>query len=111
MATPNAAGVAALIVSQYGDFKDKGKEGHMSPGRLEHELQQAANNQECPDPATVVYPMPPGPGLPLTATCQGGAGQPMSSLRAWSMGSMGGSPHWGAVGRRKGRFYRRGPEE
>ena len=74
MATPNAAGVAALIVSQYGDFKDKGKEGHMSPGRLEHELQQAANNQACPDPATVMYPMPPGPGLPLTATCQGGAG-------------------------------------
>ena len=74
MATPNAAGVAALIVSQYGDFKTKGKVEHMPPGHLEQALQQAANNQACPDPATVTYPMAPGPGLPNAATCQGDSG-------------------------------------
>jgi subtilisin family serine protease len=65
MATPNAAGVAALIVSQYGD-------PHMSPTRVESILQTTANNQPCPDPKTVVQ----GGGVTFpTATCQGGIGQ------------------------------------
>ena len=46
----------------------------MSPGRLEQALRQSANNQACPDPATVLYPMPPGPGLPMTASCAGDPG-------------------------------------
>jgi subtilisin family serine protease len=72
MATPNVAGVAALIISQYGDFTPSNQnKPHMSPTRVETILQTTANNQPCPDPNTVVA----GPGLnPPTATCQGDTG-------------------------------------
>ena len=65
MATPNAAGVAALIISQYGN-------PHMSPTQVEQILQISANNQPCPEPNTVRQ----GPGLPDAefATCQGNTG-------------------------------------
>jgi subtilisin family serine protease len=60
MACPNAAGVCALIISQYGDFttNGNGRKPHMSPQQVESILQQTANNQPCP-PAT---------------TCDGGDG-------------------------------------
>jgi hypothetical protein len=72
MATPNTAGVAALIVSQYGDFTPSNKnKPHMSPTEVEQILQITANNQPCPEPRTVVA----GPGInPPTATCQGDVG-------------------------------------
>jgi subtilisin family serine protease len=72
MATPNAAGVAALIISQYGDFSSSNpNKPHMSPTTVEQYLQQSANNQPCPQPKTVTQ----GPGLDFaTATCQGGTG-------------------------------------
>lgn len=77
MATPNAAGVAALIISQYGDFTpDNSKKLHMPPTTVESILQITANNQPCPDPNTVVYPLntrPPGT-FEGTATCKGEAG-------------------------------------
>jgi subtilisin family serine protease len=65
MACPQAAGVCALIVSQYGDFtpNGNGNKPHMSPQQVEAKLQQTANNQPCPD----VYVEP-------TQTCQGNAG-------------------------------------
>lgn len=64
MACPNAAGVCALIISQYGDFTpDNSKKLHMSPQAVESILQQTANNQPCPD----VYVVP-------TQNCQGNAG-------------------------------------
>jgi subtilisin family serine protease len=63
MATPNAAGVAALIISQYGD---------LSPTTVESYLQISANNQPCP-PGKTVLTGPGNPGGP-TATCQGGTG-------------------------------------
>jgi subtilisin family serine protease len=67
MATPNAAGVAALIVSQ---------NGHMSPTKLESLLQKTANNQPCPDQRTVTQSLNPSVDqVPATATCQGGTGQ------------------------------------
>src|ERR1051325_4389366 len=51
MACPNAAGVCALIVSQYGDFTpDNSNKPHISPQRVEAYLQQSANNQPCPEP-------------------------------------------------------------
>jgi subtilisin family serine protease len=79
MAAPNAAGVVALIISQYGDFTaDNSQKLHMSPTRVEAILQITANNQPCPEPNTVVYPLnvpPRPPGVfQGTATCNGGAG-------------------------------------
>jgi lantibiotic leader peptide-processing serine protease len=72
MATPNVAGVAALIISQDGDFTPSNKnKPHMSPTSVESILQITANNQPCPSPKTVTQ----GPGLPFaTATCQGYTG-------------------------------------
>ena len=73
MATPNTAGVAALIVSQYGDFSTGGNPNkiHMSPTQVESYLQTSANNQPCPEPKTVTQ----GPGFSfVTATCQGDTG-------------------------------------
>ncbi len=70
MATPNAAGVAALIISQYGDFTpDNSRKAHMSPQAVEAILQRTANNQACVDnvgPAFVRFG--------LVAECQGEAG-------------------------------------
>jgi subtilisin family serine protease len=85
MATPNAAGVAALIISQYGDFTpDNSKKLHMSPQRVESYLQQSANNQPCPEPNPVNYvlaipvgPFPAGspvPGVQPDQRCQGDTG-------------------------------------
>jgi subtilisin family serine protease len=60
MACPQAAGVCALIISQYGDFTpDNSNKLHMSPQRVESILQQTANNQPCP---------------PAPTTCDGGDG-------------------------------------
>ena len=89
MATPNAAGVVALIISQYGDFTpDNSRKAHMPPQAVESILQQTANNQPCPTPRTVNYvtviPVPIGPpdpplppGTPVgepDQRCQGNAG-------------------------------------
>jgi subtilisin family serine protease len=71
MATPNAAGVAALIISQYGDFPSSPNRAHMSPTTVEQYLQISANNQPCPPGRTTIA----GPGFALlTATCSGDVG-------------------------------------
>jgi subtilisin family serine protease len=77
MATPNAAGVAALIVSQYGDFTpDNSRKAHMSPQAVEAILQRTANNQPCPEPnsqtVTIIYA--DGTRETITTTCKGEAG-------------------------------------
>jgi subtilisin family serine protease len=82
MACPNAAGVCALIVSQFGDFTTNGNKTHMSPQRVEAYLQQTANNQPCPDPDVVnfftVFPVGTLPTGSLVGEpnqrCQGEAG-------------------------------------
>lgn len=83
MACPNAAGVCALIISQYGDFTpDNSQKPHMSPQHVEAILQQTANNQPCPEPNEVTYflaspPFPantPVPGVLPNQRCQGGGG-------------------------------------
>jgi subtilisin family serine protease len=75
MATPNAAGVAALIVSRYGDFSGYGRgRWHMDPDQLERSLENSANAQPCPNPRTVNYAVPPGLFIFDFATCQGGQG-------------------------------------
>ena len=78
MATPNTAGVAALIISEYGDFSNNPNKIHMSPTQVEQYLQISANNQPCPTPKTVTQGpgvgfLPGGTAFP-TATCQGDTG-------------------------------------
>ncbi|MDP9352391.1 MAG: S8 family serine peptidase [Chloroflexota bacterium] len=72
MATPNAAGVAALIISQYGDFETKSPQmGHMPPTEVESILQITANNQPCPEPGTFTG----GPGFTSADNdCEGNTG-------------------------------------
>jgi hypothetical protein len=89
MATPNAAGVAALIVSRYGDFSDgnrnngngnsngngngkqrgsndEGSKPHLRPELVERYLLGSAAPLPCPSPGTVVYG---GPYPYETSTC------------------------------------------
>lgn len=66
MATPDVAGVAALIVSQLG-------RPHMAPGDVEKILVGTATPLACPDPPTVTYDVPPGILATNTATCRGSA--------------------------------------
>jgi subtilisin family serine protease len=78
MATPNVAGVTALIISQFGDFTpDNSNKPHMAPQRVESYLQQSANNQPCPEPREVTYFLFASPttvtGAP-NQRCQGEAG-------------------------------------
>ncbi|HUR00001.1 MAG TPA: S8 family serine peptidase [Gemmatimonadaceae bacterium] len=69
MSTPNAAGVVALIISQYGDFGSTGgQKPHMSPQQVESILQRTANNQPCVDNRFLP------PNEDLNAYCQGTAG-------------------------------------
>jgi subtilisin family serine protease len=86
MATPNVAGIAALIVSQYGTRgRDNGgrhngwggdgetgrnrPQAKLSPDSVERILTGTAIQQPCPRPSTVVYPTGFVPYD--TATCQG----------------------------------------
>ena len=70
MAAAQVSGVAALVISQYGDFnRTDGGKPHMSPGAVEAIMQNTANNQPCADPNLVVYLPMFGP-----ATCTGDAG-------------------------------------
>ena len=64
MAAPQASGVAALIVSQYG-------RPHLSPDELESRLERSAVPDPCPSPPTVTYDLPPGLFLSNSATCKG----------------------------------------
>jgi lantibiotic leader peptide-processing serine protease len=72
MATPNAAGVAALIISQYGDFDGSNpNKPHMAPTEVESILQITANNQPCPAPGTFTG----GPGFTSADDdCEGNVG-------------------------------------
>ena len=60
MAAPHAAGVSALIISQYGDFGTQNPQHpHMSPQQVEQIIAIAANNRPCPQPGTFTG----GPGF------------------------------------------------
>ncbi|GAB2456100.1 S8/S53 family peptidase [Jatrophihabitans fulvus] len=68
MASPHAAGVAALIVSQYGK---PGKGGFgMAPAAVQRVLEGTAFEIPCPVPATVDYTKE-GRDASFTATCVG----------------------------------------
>jgi hypothetical protein len=72
MASPHAAGVAALIISQFGDLQSK--KGKMNPGQVQAYLDQTADPQPCP------AALPPGYSAIVSLdngapqTCQGGTG-------------------------------------
>jgi len=77
MASPHAAGVAALIISRYGDL-DNPQNGKMRPGSVAAYMQQTADPQPCPTQTTTGvrgftfedFPRPDG----TPQECQGGQG-------------------------------------
>jgi len=66
MASPHAAGVAALIISRY---------GKMSTGKVSAYLQQTADPQDCPSELPPGYLATVGIDDGKVQTCQGGSGQ------------------------------------
>jgi subtilisin family serine protease len=80
MASPHVAGVAALIVSRYGDLSNP-QNGKMRPGAVSAYLDQTADPQACPEtlPLTGVSGfsyavLNVGTQSGTTADCQGGPG-------------------------------------
>ncbi|RXZ71732.1 S8 family serine peptidase [Agromyces albus] len=74
MASPHAAGVAALIVGQFG-HADKAHGGKtLSPAMTESILLSSAVDTACPDPAAFTYVrhLPTGVTATTTHTCEGG---------------------------------------
>ncbi len=71
MASPHAAGVAALIVSEFGS-KSKGRGITMDPIEVERILKHTATHRACPDPPLVDYTIIGRPAS-WTALCQGTA--------------------------------------
>ncbi|MFE6649443.1 S8 family serine peptidase [Nocardioides sp. NPDC057772] len=72
MASPHAAGVAALIVGEYGSSDRSGKK--LSPNKVEKILLSSATDKACPVPAdfTYVRHLPNGNTATSTHTCEGG---------------------------------------
>jgi subtilisin family serine protease len=68
MASPHAAGVAALIVSQYAKFSHG--DATLSPTKVQRVLEGTAFKIPCPVPPTVDY-LREGRDDTYTATCQG----------------------------------------
>jgi subtilisin family serine protease len=68
MASPHAAGVAALIVSQYAKFSQG--DAVLSPNKVRGVLEGTAFKIPCPNPPTVDY-LREGRTAEFTATCEG----------------------------------------
>jgi subtilisin family serine protease len=78
MASPHAAGVAALIVSRYGDLKNA-KNGKLRPGKVQALLEQTADPQPCPTSLPNAFQGTPylavlGVNSGAVQSCQGGPG-------------------------------------
>ena len=75
MASPHAAGVAALIVSRYGDARTP-QNGKMRPEQVKAFLTQTADPQPCPTALPPTYEDVFGTGTEsgLFFPCQGGPG-------------------------------------
>ncbi|MEV4295507.1 S8 family peptidase [Microbispora rosea] len=74
MASPRAAGVAALIVSKYGK-RDRAHGGlTLDPDTVEAILKGTATRTACPNPPTFTYTrnLPTGSTVTATHTCEGG---------------------------------------
>src|SRR4051794_5864693 len=73
MASPHVAGVAALIISQYGSSKSP-QNGKMRPGQVLALLQQTADPQDCPSTLPPGYATFVGTQSGVPQTCTGGPG-------------------------------------
>jgi lantibiotic leader peptide-processing serine protease len=72
MASPHAAGVAALIVSRWGRHDAVHGGRTLRPRIVERLLARTALDVPCPEPRTYVYPPAPELEMPeLQATCEG----------------------------------------
>ncbi|MEV6148957.1 S8 family serine peptidase [Nonomuraea sp. NPDC052129] len=74
MASPRAAGVAALIVSRFG-HRDRAHGGlTMNPDAVEAALKATATKTPCPEPRAFTYNriLPDGTTTTATHTCEGG---------------------------------------
>jgi subtilisin family serine protease len=73
MASPHVAGLAALIVSRYGDTSNP-QNGKMRPGQVAAMLSQTADQQACPDELPDGYEDFTGVNSGAVQECQGGPG-------------------------------------
>jgi lantibiotic leader peptide-processing serine protease len=73
MAAPHVAGVAALIVSRFGDTSNP-QNGKMRPGQVAALLSQTADPQACPTMLPPRYLAFTGTNSGATQSCQGGPG-------------------------------------
>jgi subtilisin family serine protease len=73
MASPHAAGVAALIISRYGDSKNA-QNGKMRPSQVAAYMQQTADPQACPTTLPAGYLSFTGVNSGAVQQCQGGPG-------------------------------------
>ena len=73
MASPHVAGVAALIVSRYGDTHNP-QNGKLRPGQVNALISQTADPQACPDTLPPAYLAFTGVNSGAVQSCQGGSG-------------------------------------
>jgi subtilisin family serine protease len=73
MAGPHVAGVAALIVSRYGDASSP-QNGKLRPGQVSALISQTADPQACPGVLPPGYLATTGVNSGATQECQGGPG-------------------------------------
>jgi lantibiotic leader peptide-processing serine protease len=73
MASPHVAGVAALIVSRYGDASTP-QNGKLRPGQVNALLSQTADPQACPDTLPPNYLAFLGQNSGMVQECTGGPG-------------------------------------
>lgn len=73
MASPHVAGVAALIISRYGDLNNP-QNGKLRPGQVQALIQQTADPQPCPQTLPPGYSTFVGHNSGLPQECQGGTG-------------------------------------
>jgi subtilisin family serine protease len=69
MASPHVAGVAALVVGQYGRADRRNGGLKMDPDKVERILLDTATNTPCPEPREFHYPE--DTGGTYDATCEG----------------------------------------
>jgi subtilisin family serine protease len=73
MASPHVAGIAALIVSRYGDTNNP-QNGKLRPGQVSALISQTADPQACPDTLPPLYLTVTGVNSGAVQSCQGGPG-------------------------------------